>query len=613
MKRILPILGAMLVCIVGVIASLQAAPAVPKSYQATNVNSLRPLGSVRPTPNGPGFEFSAKGPAPVQPSSSGSHYVARLSDQGDCEWGLTTYGPARGEILLETHPTEPIALALMEGLVDEEFWTVFGAFDGRTGTRRWERGIRVVQNKINEFVVLPHPFVSVKFLPSGAVTVVVDDHRSSVRAGVFGASGDALWQKEFVSPTLAETTSKSWNAVVLEDPTSGYWVLLRGNEENNGMPTQVLHLVRLSSDGTVLWTRKLAGWSQTSWFTAKFPTFSPSGGLLLKEVDVRASPGVPQSIFSAIAYCDAQGRILWARHFPDVALPTSDVGWTSSGTHLFVGMTKLVSTTPIRVENWLVKIDARSGAVVSSVKVGTPTTIGPLEISGVSDTRVYFSARESAPSQAGFVGYADLELNNPVWRKFSHYPLARTPRLTFDPRHKRVYYAPAHPERGWSDLIPLDLNLGTGDALVLPGSSPAPCEFFSAAAIPLADFTLSTSVLPVEQQDSAVEIREGKIDLVPSTRLKMQPFTLQVQDLCLRATSAIKPPAIEIRLKPSGDLKLLLETELGITYDVLYTPSLAKAFEIVATLAGNGSTTEHIITAPRVGEGYYCSRARLGQ
>ena len=71
------------------------------------------------------------------------------------------------------------------GLNGEVHRTVFGLFDGRTGARRFERGFRVIVNKIEQSRLFLRSARRSLPLPSGRIAfMIVDDHGDSIRPPV---------------------------------------------------------------------------------------------------------------------------------------------------------------------------------------------------------------------------------------------------------------------------------------------------------------------------------------------------------------------------------------------------------------------------------------------
>ncbi|MCI0536831.1 MAG: hypothetical protein L0Z50_16560 [Verrucomicrobiales bacterium] len=125
------------------------------------------------------------------------------------------------------------------------------------------------------------------------------------------------------------------------------------------------------------------------------------------------------------------------------------------------------------------------------------------------------------------------------------------------------------------------------------------------------DVPLASEPFTLGQAESAIEVRDTMVDLVPSARLELKPFTMQVEDLCKPGgAGSPKAPELKIKTKASGaGFELLFPTEFGVTYEVLYSPSLRRNFESMVTFPGDGGTTEYPINVGDAHEGYYSVRA----
>jgi hypothetical protein len=583
-----------------------------KRYRGTGSFPGEPSGQVTPILPGDTYELKAFGPAPVQPSNSGSHYVARLGSKAEFEWGLTTFGPSRGGLELKLHPSEPLVFASLIGLVDEEFWTVFGMFDGRTGARRFERGFRAILNKIDEIIVIPHPFSRVDLLPSGKIAFIEDDHSDSLKIGVLDSAGEPVWQKMFVSPSLKQTSSKQMNAIIREDIQTGWWVLLSGTEAKpEPKPAQrspVFHLLRLNDLGNPLWIRKMMNFAPgVQAASTPITVFDKEGGMLLFKVDLPPSAlpaPIPKSA-AQFVYFDSEGRVRWARAFPD-ALGNQAPVWNLAKTALYLQLSKLTSLTPLKVDTWFLKLDAKSGEILRSIKFETSATT-ELKICGVSEQQLFVSGSQTTRA---FVGYFDLDLKELVWRKFQRTDLRNGLTAQYDSIKNRLSVSVSPRNAGWADLISLQGNLQI-EGLVSIDPISEPCQFFTEDRLPFSDVPLASEPFALEQSESTVEVRETTIDLVPSTRLDLKPFTMEAEDLCKPAAGgSLKAPDLKIKTKASGaGFELLFPTEFGVNYEVLYSPSLHRTFESMVLLPGDGGTTEYPINVADSHEGYYTVRA----
>lgn len=587
-----------------------AEPAPVKRYSISGDPATQPYGVVVPNLRGGGYDLNVTGPG-----------LARLADNGDVQWGLATDTPARGIPELRSHPTQPLVLATLRGLVDEEFWTVFGAFDGRTGTRRFERGFRAAVNKVNEFVVIPHPFSSVEFLPSGRFAFVEDDHSESIKIAVLNTEGEPVWQKRFVSPSLKETSSQGMNASLREDAQMGFWLMLKGAEgEANAVQRRIFHLLRLDAAGKPLWTMTMADFAPDSAFSATQTFFDNGGGMLLFNIEQASSPiptPLPKLTVKLISF-NADGGVRWARTFPDYSSGQGPV-WNLQKTEIFLPLAKLISLTPLRIDNWLVKLDANSGTVLRSVKLGMTGATGATSFNliGVSDQKIFLSGSQSDGSRApgsidAFVGHLNADLKNPVWRQLIRTDLRNSPRAVYDASRGRLSFSVSVKNAGSADLISLDGNLQT-EGLVSIDPAAGPCEFFIDAALAISDAPLTGQAFNIEQSRGVIEVHDTTIDLAPSTRLQFRPLNLRGENLCRPAADGLpKPPELKIKTKAAGTgLEVHFLTQSGVKYELLHSPSLHQVWATVATVTGEGSTAQFPVDVADSRQGYYTVRAYI--
>jgi hypothetical protein len=445
--------------LVGIIVGTEGQ--IAKRYQRAIETAGEPTGQIVPLLGTQGFEISADGPAPIQPSWDGSHYMGRLGDRGEFQWGLTSYALQYGRLEMRIHPSEPLVFASLVGLVDEEFWTVFGLFEGRTGTRRFERGFRVIVNKVGQNTFLPRPSNKITFFSSGRIAFLVDDQSDSIKAAVLDCTANPIWQKAFVSPQFRDTSGQSLKIALVENLKKDVWCLLDGSRSMVvGKASRPLHIVRFNAEGTILWKQSISGFPSPA--SADLTIADAGGGLLLFRIAAPASPPSPSSsptYTSSLAYLNPEGRILWAREFPNISANKSPV-WSPDNSSLYLSMAKPVGSTTPSVESWLVKLDAKTGEIARMAQVGdelgTETTI-----IGASDGKVFLLRyKYSAPSGA-FAGFVDTNFKNPIWSKINQADYKSSPAASYDSATDRLFVSLPKRETGWVDLVALkgDLRL----------------------------------------------------------------------------------------------------------------------------------------------------------
>ena len=184
--------------------------------------------------------------------------MAHLDTFGNPIWGLWTVEGSMGYTTLKAFPPDNAVYAKIEGLANEQDWTVFGLFNAQDGTRLFERGVSV---KVQEYhgVKVVYPTISADHLSDGRSTVLLDYYNESrVELAVLDRAGQIQWQRSFAAPSFAIAGTGEIPALI-EDPGKGFWLVLSGSQPITTAPNPpvynhnlTLNVIRLSSQGEVL-------------------------------------------------------------------------------------------------------------------------------------------------------------------------------------------------------------------------------------------------------------------------------------------------------------------------------------------------------------------------
>jgi hypothetical protein len=566
------------------------------------------------SPSGPGFLLMARGSAPGAQPGQSSVSVVRLDLGGDIISALWSTEGVQGITTFQAHPTEPLIFTQIEGLAEEEFWTVFGVFKASDGTPVYQRGVRVTVDQSKEGSYFPDPVPRVIYLRDGRTAVLMDGNGPVVRVAVLDPAGQPQWERTFGSLVTPSFTAAGLgpHSVLIEAPDGGFWLIVAGSQkittEPNPPPINYavsLNVIRLTSTGEHLWAKRVVGLE----IARATPAFGPvgvgaDGSLVISFTDmVMSTPSSsgPADLQTYLLALKADGELGWARRVRRAKLAPI-LGQESSALYLY-GV-QFHSFSPVNVDGLILKWDAATGETRAQARINLATIEDPV-IAGVSEERVFVHAQAYSPNRV-LVGAFDLDLQNPVWKQLEPDPIAASA-LVYSHETRSLLFARRPTEDSRIDMIELgpDLNpLAWGEANQEPG---APCRFFSDATVSMLDPNLVVDQLELTQQRLFVTVYTTSLRLSSVARIQLRSLAPMVEELCSQATA---DPRLSWAVdRSAGAFTVRFVSHPRRTYEILFTAALGQPFAPIAIVNGDGQVISRTFQAAHHGNGFYTVRA----
>jgi hypothetical protein len=597
-------------------AFASAAAGFARSYRAPAGVPAWNEGHVGVLPGGPQYSLTTFGLAPTNQSSGGSVSVARLDSAGNIEWALWSVEGTMGYTTLKARPTEPLVYAKIEGLAQEEFWTVFGLFNARDGSRVFERGIPVAVDQLgttNSPEYFPVPSSSADFLSDGRSFVIIDPDDSVVRVAVLDQLGQPQWQRAFSAGSFA-TSAGGLRSTLIEYPGQGFWLLVESSQPISTQPNPpatnnaaTLNLLRLDNNGQLLWATNITGLQTSGPPALGATTIGADGSLVLTFTDVVLSPPVLNptlnDFITYILVLNPDGQLRWARRIRSAAGTGLVPVLSPDGTALFLTGTKLRSLQPLTGDGVILKLDAATGASLGQVAI-RPGAIQDLAIAAIVNDRLLLHARSFSLTAPGnpYVGSLDLNLQNPIWKQFSFAQTFSYAGLLYEPTSGSLVFwdAPNGDSRMDAIQLGLDLNPLVGGAL----ASNSTCQFFTDAPLTLSNPNITLETVNLTQSQLRVSVSDTELPLIPTTRIQLGSMSPVVQDLCNADPASEPAPSLRVQVG-TGQVQVAFPSQAGIQYELLFTPALSQPFALLEQISGTGTMIERNYVPTAGGKGFY--------
>ena len=495
-------------------------------------------GSLAPMPAGTGYVLSAFGPAPNSPGSA-SLALARLDALGNVKWGAFAIEGAMGGTTLKAAGPENALYAKIEGLAQEQFWTVFGVFNPLDGTRVFERGVRLsVTNTSSGY--LPDPAASADYLSDGRSFVLLDyDSQAKVELAVLDQTGQVEWQKSFVAPSFARWAVQSAKSSLIEYVGSGFLLVVLGSERISTAPNPpvyntslTVNLIRLSAQGEVVWAEKVEGLIASDALPPlQAWAIGGDGSLVLSLSDtITTSPTNPlPSGFASLALTlGPDGQLRWAGQIRGVAGTGLTPFWVPDQSSIFFGGDRLRSLTAPSVDGLLLKANAQTGDLMAQISIDL-SQLDSFTVAGVTSDRVFVNELEryldGRPTTA-LAGSFDLNLQNGHWKQFSANNGVQSAMLLLNTADSGLTFAafPNGDHRIETMQLDTDLNPST--------SAQGTCQFFTDLSVATQNPQLTLEKLALTQSALALTVTISTIELAPTARIQLQSLTPTMAPLC---------------------------------------------------------------------------------
>ena len=400
----------------------------------------------------------------------------------------------------------------------------------------------------------------------------------------------------------------AWNPPLFGDPSV---MLLRLPDQTGFMLFSRGHLICLNNDGTVRWAKSGVN---ASAFNDIPPQILPDGSLVIT-TDVPPNPGFPAG-GTAMRKFNPDGTFAWARSISRLQ-PVSHIFLLgrnpvfAGGSLWLVGGAASESNPSGGLDGaflGLVRIDSGTGEILAQADLSfEDRDILRGEFGAWTGQNAFFMVETSEPAPPpltrGYLLRLDGNLENPELLVLSgglHEQTIETTRVSYDAATDNLLYTATSGNGRVIYAISLDANT------MIPGR----CDLFDPAPFQLAPATWESIANPGSPtiSDVAITVQDAGTPLAP-TDPPVLAMVFNEFDLCPGDPSPNRP-VLRLQQVPAGQmLNLTFPSETGVTYDILFTPSLNEGFELIETLAGTGEELVFAAGTGSAGEGYYLVRA----
>jgi hypothetical protein len=174
---------------------------------------------------------------------------------------------------------------------------------------------------------------------------------------------------------------------------------------------------------------------------------------------------------------------------------------------------------------------------------------------------------------------------------------AETTRVSLDPPTQSLLYTVSILNGSIMQVFSLDAATMT----------PVPdCGAFSPTAFQLTPATRETTLPPTvpTPTDLVVTVTDANTALTIAD-LPLVALAMNEHDFCPEGPLPPVRPALGLTQVSPGTLNLVFASEVDVTYEILFAPSLGADFDSIESIPGTGANINHSLNVPSVGEGYY--------
>jgi hypothetical protein len=585
-----------------------------KSYRAPA--ALNPWGqNFEITPSGPGYLLSAVSAVLTNQVGQGTQSFVRLNQAGEIDWALAlTEGPM-GVSSVKVHPTEPLLFAKIDGLATEEYWTVFGVFNGQDGKPVFEIGVPLIVDQTPaDGYYFPEPSLNVEYLSDGRCSIVMQGDGGIVRVAVIDPTGQPQWQRAFAGANSAfSIAGRGLHSALIEDPGRGFWLIVTGSQKITTQPNPppinfavTLSILRLSSTGDLVWAKEIGG-LQLAQVTPDFggAVLGADGSLIISFTDlvIAVTPNPNPTDYDTYTLAiGSDGQFRWATRVKLAHL--GPMAGSDSSTFYLAGV-RYRSIAPLNDDGVILQCDSATGTSLAQVSVNL-STAEDLTIAGISQNGIFIKAQPYFVPTAPRLGVLDLNLQNSRWVHGVDPTVASTA-LVYNSQTDSLLFA----ERPGADSRVDAISLGSDLVPVANGVPIDPttgCQFFTNTTVSLLNPDLTIEKLALTPSTLSVSVYKTSLPLKPTDRIHVQPISPSSANLC--STSDPNAPQLSFRFAPgAGAFTLSFASQTVWNYEILFTPALGQAFVPLATVAGDGQVIARTFQAVRGQNGFYTVRA----
>lgn len=348
-----------------------------------------------------------------------------------------------------------------------------------------------------------------------------------------------------------------------------------------------ISLLCLDNAGTVRWARSVA-MNNTGGEVSATGWTGPDGQIFLALSETTAQAGLSED--GHILRFAANGSLTWARSIPDTAPNFLQV----EGTDLWY-----FALSGNRADVITVRLNESTGSVIAQATLdtgGIDEGVGVGFVGGrvVHRMQAVTGSGANATRQA-YVLSLNALLQDPVVRKYRK-PVANLTMSRHAPGDGFIFSP--HDAAGNVEIVSMNSTL----------QPVADCDLFTNATISVVNTGISVVPFAITVLTPSVTVANANTVLTPAD-ITLQPLTLAATSLCGTIANPTAP-TLAIRPGATGGFEIRFGSELGVNYEVRFSPTVAGPFDtIAATLSGTGAELVYNINAPTSGNGYYIVQA----
>lgn len=246
----------------------------------------------------------------------------------------------------------------------------------------------------------------------------------------------------------------------------------------------------------------------------------------------------------------------------------------------------------------LMRIDGDTGNILAQADlVITNREIVIGEFGGWDGTHAYFAVESGGITNAisGHLLKVDGNLENP--QLVAYQGSVETTRVSLDAGTQSLLYTVSSGNGSVISVVSMDA------ATMTPARD---CGLFTPTAFQLTPATRETIPPPTVPTplNLAITATDANTTLSP-TDLPLVALAINEFNFCPEGPLPPVRPALQLSQGSPGSLNLVFNSELGVTYEIQFAPSLSADFEAIESLPGTGNTITHSLNVPADGEGYY--------
>ncbi|MCW5553657.1 MAG: hypothetical protein KIS67_16050 [Verrucomicrobiae bacterium] len=536
-----------------------------------------------------GFEFS--GVSDIRGFNSGQTTAtgARFNHLGELQWAAYLDGGTNSGGIRSRHQ-RVLPLADLDNLFAA--YTLdgkgrIGIYNGRTLAKRFGHEFDLRAVLANPLAESSH-LMSIDRYP-GDVIGVAQHLGGDVNVMLFDEQGTKLADKDYsgLNPTSEFGLPDLWLHRLPD--LSGFLLQVSPN-----------NLLCLNNDGSVRWAKALGGPGEIP------PSIGADGSTLFTTAIPRLT-GYPDGATFMIKL-NSDGSLAWVRIIHGF-IPV---------THIFIlGRNPvydgeniwLTGGTPAGAFNefnlnlegsflGLMRIDGDTGDILAQadlVITNREVLIG--EFGGWDGTHAYFAVESGGITNArsGHLLKVDGNLENP--QLIGLQGGAETTRISLDPATQSLLYTVSIVNGGIMQVFSMDT------AIMTPARD---CELFTPTAFQLTPATREAILPPTVPTplNLAITATDANTTLTAAD-LPLVALAMYEWDFCPEGPLPPVRPVLQLSQGSPGSLNLVFNSEIGVTYEILFAPSLDANFEPIESLPGTGGPITHSLNIPADGAGYY--------